>query len=508
MRILNIFILILSCTICAAQDSWYRDIKYEQDVPVTAFHMLTTGTEVYISGKANCTDSLGQLYSCMSLAKHDYNGDVIWWTYLPWTNSANEGAISLLNDTLIITGHYFNTEKRRIFIDMFSIDGIHLKSDQIIYDSTFHSEHGFWNNGQILLGRNLYIQCETRNLDKVNTTITTEYNLDTGESSFWDIHVDPIGTPSFSGYDFCLDIDSNFVVSSKINAIGGDFNRDIKQITKFDREGNILDKFFGPDHDMSSSVIPEMTVMKDGRYVILHNINEFIQVDVPQIACIDPSTKDICWTYDYTSKLDTNRLVTIGQLAITENGDLIGSGGDLISELHGGNNYYVFRMSPKGEMLWQRTFVRQDNNDVYIRGAFRDIQELSDGSILAIGSNGDGHIGMMRLSADGCLMGEYCESLNFIGRSTSINEIAKKQLKVYPSLATEKITIDLGSAQEGKITVVSSEGFIVFEKYFTTTNLMQLDIDVSSFASGLYYISLNDISSNGFKTRTSKFIKY
>ena len=66
MRKLILIIIVLSYTTeGVTQDSWYRNIRYEEDVPVTAFHMLTTENEIYVSGKANCTDSLGQIYSCI-----------------------------------------------------------------------------------------------------------------------------------------------------------------------------------------------------------------------------------------------------------------------------------------------------------------------------------------------------------------------------------------------------------------------------------------------------------
>lgn len=509
MRLLIVLSLILSYAVIGmTQDSWYRELRYEEDVPVTAFHMLTTENEIFVSGKANCTDSLGQIYSCMSLARHNYKGDVTWWKYLPWANSANEGAISLINDTLIVTGHSITRANNRLLIDFFTIEGIHIKSDEINYDSIYH-EGGFFNNGQIMLERCLYVQCETGNLDDVTTTVTTKYNIDTGEYSHWDIHKDPIGVPTFAGYDFCLDIDSNFVVSSNMENIGGDSSMDTKQITKFDNEGNILDTFFAPNYDIGSSdVPPEMIVMPDGRYVITHNINEFIQNFIPQIVCIEPTTKEFCWKYDYASSLDTSRIVSIGQLSLTQNGDILGTGNDNI-ELHGSGNYYVFRLSPDGEMLWQRTFVRQDENDNYIRGGFRDVQELSDGSILAIGSNGDGQIGMMRLSADGCLMDKYCEPLNFLGGSTSVIEtMDKKEFIVYPNPATEKITINLEPLTAENITVISIEGTIMIKRDFTSLDLNQLEIDVSSFPSGVYGIIINEEGDNKSETKSSKFIKF
>ncbi len=486
MKILTTILFLSYTFIGIAQETYYKEIQLEEGLHVSGFHMLTTEADLYIAGKSNCIDSLDNQYTCMSLSRHTLDGNIIWQTRLPWCDSANKSAISLLNDTLIVSSHS-KDEQNRLFINFYSADGEYLKHEEINYDTLFETG-GFFNNGQFLMDRHLYIQAEAGNLDGVTTTVTTKYNIDTGAHTHWDLHLNPIGTPVFAGFDFVMDIDSNFLAISELSRVNNE-SKDIKQITKFDKNGNIMATYFGPDYDMTSDVFPVLTVLQNGNYVFLHNIDVFIQNFVPQVVCLDPATEQIIWTYDYESTMDTLRLPQISQMITAKNGDIIGAGGDNQPYYHGGNSYYAFRMNPQGEMLWEHTFLRQDDSGKYISGAFRDVRELEDGSILGMGTDGNSHIALMRLSADGCLMDTNCDENIFMNGTTTIQTIDHTDFLMHPNPTSGLVKLSGLPSDSSYLTIYDINGRQVFT---TETSHLELEVDLSFLDSGIYVLQLYD----------------
>ena len=498
-----IAILLSLSTSGLAQESWYKDVQLREDLRVTGFHMLATDTEFYVAGKSRCLDSLGNLYGCMSLSSHDLHGTVIWETLMPWNNSANSQAISLINDTLIVSGHSTIFEGNKLFINFYTSDGLYIKHDTINYDSLFLGD-GFFNNGQVLLDRELFVQCETGNLDDVTTTVTTRYDIDTGDHVHWDLHQDPIGTPVRAGFAIRMDLDSTLVTISEMSRVGGE-STDVKQITKFDREGNILAEYLGPDHDRTSSVSPHLTVLHNGNYVFTHNIDGFLDSYIPQIVCLNPNTQEIEWTYDYASAQDTLRIPIIAEMKTTRNGDVICCGLDQQFEFHGGTSFYFVRFSPEGELLWERTFHVLDDSDEFISGAILDLSELADGSILGIGGSDKNVIAMMRISADGCLTyesNEYCEKNNFLGLDTAVETLGTQAITLYPNPTQGLLNLEQPEQWE-ELQVVSQTGAVLLSR--KKTALQDLQLDMSAYPDGLYLLRVMD--EKGLIVGQQRFVK-
>ena len=107
-------------------------------------------------------------------------------------------------------------------------------------------------------------------------------------------------------------------------------------------------------------------------------------------------------------------------------------------------------------------------------------------------------------------VGNYAGGLAFFN-STNVNQVGVKELfteenvTVFPNPASDKITVAIkdNSYQELAIRCYDVVGKVVFEK--KTFNKL-IDIDVSQFSKGVYFIQLQSKDSKQFKAVTKKFV--
>ena len=107
-------------------------------------------------------------------------------------------------------------------------------------------------------------------------------------------------------------------------------------------------------------------------------------------------------------------------------------------------------------------------------------------------------------------MGNYAGGLAFFN-STNVNQVGVKELfteenvTVFPNPASDKITIAIkdNSYQELAIRCYDVIGKVVFER--NTFNKL-IDIDVSQFSKGVYFIQLQSKDTKQFKTVTKKVV--
>ena len=107
-------------------------------------------------------------------------------------------------------------------------------------------------------------------------------------------------------------------------------------------------------------------------------------------------------------------------------------------------------------------------------------------------------------------VGNYAGGLAFFN-STNVNQVGVKELfseeniTVFPNPASDKITVAIkdNSYQELTIRCYDVIGKVVFER--NTFNKM-IDIDVSQFSKGVYFIQLQSKDSKQFKAVTKKFV--
>ena len=122
------------------------------------------------------------------------------------------------------------------------------------------------------------------------------------------------------------------------------------------------------------------------------------------------------------------------------------------------------------------------------------------------------HIGFNRTN-DGLrdlFVGNYAGGLAFFN-STNVNQVGVKELfteenvTVFPNPASDKITIAIkdNSYQELAIRCYDVIGKVVFER--NTFNKL-IDIDVSQFSKGVYFIQLQSKDSKQFKAVTKKVV--
>ena len=193
----------------------------------------------------------------------------------------------------------------------------------------------------------------------------------------------------------------------------------------------------------------------------------------------------------------------LSSLRKLSNGDILGVGGaDVFPSLSVGG--WLFRMSPSGELLWERTIIdtRFDQNDEDT-GFFRDATEDEDGNIIAVG---DIHadpptyidVWVVKIGGDGCY-GTDCGNTDlYITNTETI--VFDDKIMVQPNPAEDYLHIEnKGSFVIDRIEILDVAGRILRQMSYVNN-----PIDLKGFDSGLYIAKLSDKKG---RIVTKKFIK-
>lgn len=136
-----------------------------------------------------------------------------------------------------------------------------------------------------------------------------------------------------------------------------------------------------------------------------------------------------------------DRIRDIYSMTKAANGDIIGAGSINMADLELGSGGYVFRMSPEGELLWERYLA--DVRYPIDQHFFNDVIEAEDGGIVLTGlfrdSFPDGslnpNVWLVKLDSMGCLE-PGCGTFQVMGAVVSTDEVSaasRGELQLYPN---------------------------------------------------------------------------
>ncbi|PCI93602.1 MAG: secretion protein [Flavobacteriales bacterium] len=144
---------------------------------------------------------------------------------------------------------------------------------------------------------------------------------------------------------------------------------------------------------------------------------------------------------------------------------------------HGLNDYWLVKLTTTGVIDWQKS----------LGGGAEEwanhIQQTTDGGYIVVGFSD---------SNDGDVSGNHAGTEDFwvvkLFATVGLKEYNLSNISLYPNPTTENITIDLGEIKQNvKATLTNSLGQVILSKNYTSTNIINLDIDAPS---GIYFLHL------------------
>jgi Secretion system C-terminal sorting domain len=194
----------------------------------------------------------------------------------------------------------------------------------------------------------------------------------------------------------------------------------------------------------------------------------------------------------------------INSLRTLSNGDILGIGSaDMLTyDLRIGG--WLFRMSPHGELLWERTIIDDRfEQQVSKSGFFLDASETYNGDIVAVGTiradpptYTDGWL--LTIGADGCYNGN-CMDGEFIITSTSQAD-TYLPVQIFPNPATSHLMLQY----DPSIQIVQADILDISGRVLQTIPQPGPRLDLSDIVPGYYLLRLTNHEG---RQRTDSFIK-
>ncbi len=277
-------------------------------------------------------------------------------------------------------------------------------------------------------------------------------------------------------------------------------------VLKFDSLGNVL-WTYAAEYSTATRT-PDFVATSDGGVVL-----SWHTVDWETVEPIDPEPSKIIkintdgekeWDHTFRSLY----YKYVSTIFLAQNGDIIGVGAEDLDdfELIEGGAYgagWLFRMSPTGEILWERNIVdarflntipymalyhglELDNGDLMVTGTIQDT--FPEGSIFVNNPN----TWLVRTNSMGCIHPD-CGRIDVITTSKElILEAQESPFILYPSPASDFIHIlnkETNNIYPLKVTIYSSIGRLIKT---TTLSSPHERMNIQTFPKGIYRIFLID----------------
>jgi len=257
------------------------------------------------------------------------------------------------------------------------------------------------------------------------------------------------------------------------------------------------------------SNFPFYTILSD-QFVMTNRIYDYEGILPPLISMVGLSFEgDSLWQFkvDVGDPFEDLRTYDIYEMTSCANDDIL-----ICGEFENGDSNdagFIMRISPEGELLWERSYWSYDNN-----GGLRDsylsaLREMPDGSIVAIGSmqqesviGAEEDFWILKVGANGCYRDEDdCDDVSVNQWLTSIDDVLNETILVlYPNPVRDILTIESEEIIEATV-IYSMDGRILSSLQQHNTNIR---LDVSNLKDGIYYLSV--ITSAG--TSVKSFVKH
>ncbi len=211
--------------------------------------------------------------------------------------------------------------------------------------------------------------------------------------------------------------------------------------------------------------------------------------------------REVLWTFIFDDTHPFFSQLTINNLTLAKNGDIIGAGTGILERSTTASTGWLFRLSPDGELLWSRKYINIASDYEFDSskedGGLLQVLELPDGDIMAVGANTDTllqdgdvyqdyDVWLLRVDSDGCLEPD-CEGYDQI--ITSIIDLPELdlnlQFSIFPNPVSDLVKLRLDEyCASCSYSLYSPSGQRMH--HIPALSAIQYSIDVSSYAPGWY----------------------
>lgn len=412
---------------------------------------------------------------CSSLVELTSNGDTLWRVPIPEIDPAFESII-IDSDTITIVGNNdpANTHYRMAHFDL---EGNKINETMEIFHPTEIFTRSFQLTFQKINNRFYIMGVAEREGDShaLCYKVDNKGNLDTlvilaraGErATIWDSGIDSEG---------------NLVTFHKIEE-PFEFLGQIR-INKFDANLDSVWRYDAQD----VSIVYNGTrgdILESGE-IVFKSFDPNQNSDLETLRIVDEENNERIVYLPPDSPTNSREFAKV---KVLNNGDILGLGvfQDVSISPEVNRAPWMIRLSPEGEIRWQRVFFDIDPSDGEARsGVVRDVLELPNGDLYGVGDiRYDFRTTFLfKVDSNGCLNPGDCGLLNFITSTDQLDPIVG--LEVYPNPATEYINIRLEDDQRDlQYMLIDNMGRVV--KNLSALSASQ-HIESTEFSNGTYYL--------------------
>ncbi len=285
---------------------------------------------------------------------------------------------------------------------------------------------------------------------------------------------------------------------------------DFSQITKLDKEGNLLwSKVYGFVARYSNMKILEL---KNGNYIMMNSLDFYTKATVDPgpvtipITVLDTSGTIIWQKIMYNSAFRSY----FTDMELPPEGDIV-----LIGMKNADDNSpvyqrpWVLKIAPSLDIIWEKLLdlpERKDQEYFYLS----DLVITPSGNLAISCTIQDPkvqaglHAALLVLDSNGCIM-PICDSLQFITEVSDIENALPLQamFRLFPNPTMGQTQLHFEEAVRGKIQVKNLLGTSIFQaNLLDYTN--DYSLELTHFPSGVYYVSVTD---ERHRVYTKKIIK-
>jgi hypothetical protein len=308
----------------------------------------------------------------------------------------------------------------------------------------------------------------------------------------WD-KIIPVDCPLKFAHNMVPTEDGNFLFSYQCYQSNNEF----PGVMKIDSMGNVLwDKNWEELASYCWTTGGTVQTLPNGGYAFVYCTPKWNgQGDTTRVYGMNANHEQI-WDVPIVDH-SVNNLVSVASSRKAANGDIILCG---FNDAHPDYNSagYFARISPEGELLWQRFFVLADRPWDYPQ--LYNFEILPDGGFIATGflldSIDRSDIWLFKLDEDGCFTPGCTEEIIYISKYVSTDEIIQDLQEVFFQLSPNPTThiahlnfYNPIQRENALLKVYSMNGQLMYRKVLSK-GVQDIDLEVVDYPSGLYLVSL------------------
>lgn len=458
-----LFILVFWCSAVTAQETFAK--IYDREETRTGRQLKRYGDRYFALVTGVCIGA-GE---CCEVMEIDPSGNIIWSKRLPWIDPSSRSLL-VNNDTITISGNH-NPQQTEFYLHQMSVDGGDSLDTHIIDDDRIDLQEMYqlstieYNGQYIIAGAARLTDTAYAIMFRVDKSgvvdtlfIADQNNLDT---DIWDVFEDVNGNLVAIFKTKFLN-NTNFSVIKK-------YNKDLDEVWSYTSESIFI-----------NLSIPKGTELDDGRIAMVFG-NPDGKHELHSIRVINPDST-VSWQYDWTH-LD-NQARYIYDIETANDGSIFAMGSYSHFDFplpYVSKAPFIIKLSPDGEKIWERAYLEFGENGENKNGLIYDLEELDDGSILAIGQqyNQNGDILIMRLDAEGCLMDGCGQNVEF----TDVEDLIHEEILIYPNPVSDLLHIE-ADIQLRQMILRDITGQVHYSGVYRSS------LDMSEYPRGMYLLTL------------------